>query len=52
MKESLRNERQVASIVSSRLGIMHKKEINKEHNRGEKDLRDATKIFQEEKNSS
>ena len=51
-KESLRNERQVASKISSSLEIMHKKDMNKESNRGEKELRAATKIFQKEKTSS
>ena len=51
-KESLRNERQMASKISSRLEIMHKKEIKKESNRGEKELRAATKLFRKEKNSS
>ena len=31
---------------------MHNKDMKEECNRGDKDLRDATKIFQEEKNSS
>ena len=49
-KESLHNERQLASKISSRLEIMHKKEMKKEHNRGEKELRAATKKFRKEKN--
>ena len=51
-KESLQNERQVASKISSRLEIMHRKETKKERNRGEKELRAATKIFRNENNSS
>ena len=51
-KESLRNERQVASKVSSRLEIMHKKEMKKERNRGEKEIRAATKKFRKDKTSS
>ena len=41
-KESLHNERQVASKISSRLEIMHKKETKKERNMREKELRAAT----------
>ena len=33
-KESLHNERQLASKISSRLEIMHNKDMKKEHNRG------------------
>ena len=44
-KDSLHNERQMASKISSRLEIMHKKEMKKERNRGEKELRAATKKF-------
>ena len=51
-KESLHNERQVASKISSRLEIMHKKEMKKERNRGEEELRAATKKFRKEKTSS
>ena len=51
-KEILRNERQVASKISSRLEIMHKKDINNERNRGEKELRTTTKLFRKEKTSS
>ena len=38
--------------ISSRLEIMHKKEMKKECNRGEKELRAATKKFRKEKTSS
>ena len=48
-KESLRNERQAASKFSSRLEIIHKKEMKKDRNRGEKELRSATKLFRKEK---
>ena len=51
-KESLQNERQLASKISSRVEIMHKKEMKKERNRGEKELRTATKKFRKEKTSS
>ena len=51
-KESLYNERQVASKISSSLEIMHKKDMNKESNRGEKELRAATKIFRKKNTSS
>ena len=51
-KESLHNERKVAYKIISRLEIMHKKDMNKESNRGEKELHAATKLFQKEKNSS
>ena len=44
-KDSLHNERQAASKISSRIEIMHKKGMKKERNRGEKDLRSATKLF-------
>ena len=40
-KESLQNERQMASKISSRLEIMHKKKTKKERNRGENELRAA-----------
>ena len=51
-KESLHNERQVASKVSSRIDIMHKKDTKKERNRGEKELLVATKLVQKETNLS
>ena len=51
-KEILHNERQLASEISSRLEIMHKKEMKKERNRGEKELRATTKKFRKEKTSS
>ena len=51
-KESLHNERQLASKISSRLEIMHKNEMNKERNRGEKELRAATKKIRKENTSS
>ena len=51
-KESLHTERQMASKISSRLEIMHKKDTKKERNRGEKELRDTTKLFRKEKTSS
>ena len=51
-KESLQNERQVASKISSRLEIMHRKDTDKERNRGEKELRAASKIFRKDNNSS
>ena len=44
-RESLHNERQMASKISSGIEIMHKKEIEKESNRGEKELRATTKKF-------
>ena len=47
-KEILHNERKVASKISSRLEIMHNKEMNKYRNMGEKELRAATKIFRKE----
>ena len=50
-KESLRNEWQLDYKVSSRIEIMHKKEMKKERNRGEKELRAATKLFLKEKTS-
>ena len=51
-KESLHDERKLASKITSRLKIMHKKEMKKERNRGEKELRAATKKFRNEKTSS
>ena len=51
-KESLHNERQLASKTSSRLKIMHKKEMKKERNRGDEELRAATKTFLKENTSS
>ena len=51
-KEILHNERQLASKISSRLEIMHKKEMKKERNRGEKELCAATNKFRKEKTSS
>ena len=51
-KESLHNERQVASKISSRLEMIHKKEMNKERNRGEKEVHAKTKIFRKENTSS
>ena len=51
-KESLHNERQLASKISSRLEIMHKKQMKKERNREEEELRAATKKFRKEKTSS
>ena len=51
-KESLHNERQLASKVSSRPERIHKKETKKENNRVEKELLAATKIFRKEKSSS
>ena len=50
-KESLHNERKVAYKISSRLEIMHKKDIKKEHNRVDKEVRAATKLFRKEKTS-
>ena len=50
-KESLHNERQLASKIISRLEIMHKKDTKKERNRGEKELHDATKKFRKDKTS-
>ena len=47
-KESLHNEWQVDSKVSSRLEIMHKKEMKKERKRGEKEICAATKLFQKD----
>ena len=51
-RECLQNERQLDSKSSSRLEIMHKKETKKERNRGDKELRAATKKFRKEKTSS
>ena len=51
-RECLQNERQLDSKSSSRLEIMHKKEMKKELKRGEKELRDANKKFRKEKTSS
>ena len=51
-KESLHNERQLASKFSLSLDITHKKEMKKERNRGEEKLRAATKKFRKEKTSS
>ena len=51
-KDSLRNEQQVASKVSSRLEIMHKKETNKDRKMGDKELRAKTNIFRKDKTSS
>ena len=51
-KESLHNERQLASKFSSRIEIMHKKEMKKERDRGEEELCAATKKFRKEKISS
>ena len=48
-KESLHNERKLASKISSRLEIMHKKKMKKERNRGENELRAVTKKFRKEK---
>ena len=48
-KESLHNERQVASKISSRLEIMLKKETRKDRSGGEKELCAANKIFRKEK---
>ena len=48
----LHNERQLDSKISSRLEIMHTKEMKKERNRGEKELRAATKKIRKEKTSS
>ena len=42
----------MVSKISSRLEIMHKKEMNKERNRGEEQLRVATKKFRKEKTLS
>ena len=50
-KESLHNERQLDSKISSRLEIMHKKDMKKECNRGEEELRAATKKYRKEKTS-
>ena len=50
-KESLHNERQLASKISSRIERMNKKEMNKDRNRGEKDIRATTKLFRKEKTS-
>ena len=50
-KESLHNERQLASKFSSSLDIMHKKEMKKERNRGEEELRAAIKKFKNKKTS-
>ena len=50
-KESLHNEQQLDSKISSRLEIMHTKEIKKERNRGEEKLRAATKKFRKENTS-
>ena len=44
-KESLHNERKLDSNISSRLEKINKKEMKKDRNRGEKDLRAATKKF-------
>ena len=51
-KESLRNEQKMAFKISSRLEIMNKKEMEKECNRVEKELRAATKKFRKKKTSS
>ena len=51
-KDSLHNERQMASQISSRLEIMHKKEMKKERNRGEEELCAATNKFRKEKTLS
>ena len=51
-KESLHNELQLASKISSNLETMHMKETKKESNRGEKELRSATNKFRKEKTSS
>ena len=48
-KESLHNERQLDSKISSRIEIMHKKDMKKERNRGEKEIRAATNKFRKEK---
>ena len=50
--ESLHNERQLPSKISSRLEIIHKKDMKKERYRGEKDLLASTKKFRKEKTSS
>ena len=50
-KKSLHNERKVAYKISSMLEIMHKKEIKKENNRVDKELRAANKLFRKEKTS-
>ena len=52
LKESLHNEQELAYKISSRLEIMHKKETKKERNRGEKELRAATKNFWKENTPS
>ena len=44
-KDNLRNKQKVASKVSSRIDTMHNKDMKKECNRGEKELRAATKLF-------
>ena len=51
-KESLHNERQLASKISSRVEIIHQKEMKKERNRGEKELRAVTKKLRKESTSS
>ena len=51
-KESLHNERQLASKFSSRLDIMHNNEMKKYSNRGEEELRASTKKFRKDKTLS
>ena len=51
-KESLHNELQLASKISARLDMMHKKDMKKERNRVEEELRAATKKFSKERKSS
>ena len=41
----------MASKISSRIEIMHKKEMKKKRNRGEEELRAATKKYRKEKTS-
>ena len=51
-KEILHNERQLTPKISSRIEIMHKQDMKKERNSGDKELHAATKIFRKEKTSS
>ena len=51
-KESLHNELQLASKISARLDMMHKKDMKKERNRVQEELRAATKKFSKERKSS
>ena len=51
-KESLHNELKLASKISARLDMMHKKDMKKERNRVQEELRAATKKFSKERKSA